>query len=219
MSSTPIKNAYRIGDFEDMQIAVADFFSGWAFLENQLAILLAVLVSGDEENRMGFALYFSPSALEARLKLVDAAFAIKIEPIAERSDLAAAWNTMMNTLNRLKATRNTIAHGSIEVILVRSKRYIRHVAPLLDISRHEAVPETQVPGLSVTDIRQSVAATGIAADRVQAFRRLFLASGRGDGEAFQQIFARLKGDRQTSAPQQDAPTKSKPRARRRPSRK
>ena len=198
----------RPGEYAEMLEAVAKFFMSWAFLENKMALLLLRLIS---QEKIGPAIYFTPTNIETRFKIVDTAFVLSAEAIPERdrATILAAWNTTMNTLNRIKATRNAIAHGSVEVGMLGGRRaMVRLIPPMLD-ARRQAPRKGQPLGMGASEIKQSTKAIDSAAHQIHDFRVLL--ESAGNDAAFQQKLAELTAHPPTSRPRSDGQRKPKQR--------
>ncbi|GJD86683.1 hypothetical protein BHAOGJBA_0178 [Methylobacterium hispanicum] len=100
--------------------------------------------------------YFAAGNTEARFKIVDAS----LRPVFARSEheaqIVPIWSKLLVTLNRLKETRNKVAHGMLGGTVRQRKTHIRWTGPTLDVNRW--APAGQLDGLSLADMQQCIEA-------------------------------------------------------------
>ncbi len=146
---------------EEAQInsAVAELFGKWADLEDRHAVILETII-GDPN--VAFRIYFAPSNTETRLRIVDAAVVgmitgrSRINPRGTRERILECWRRINASVQRLKNTRNTVAHGHLGTISTPRKDHTRWLSPKYDIARWGATG--QIDGLSVNDIQNCATA-------------------------------------------------------------
>jgi hypothetical protein len=136
--------------------AVSTIIMAWAQLENTLAILLSKIIN-DPSGQFAFAIYFAPSNTETRIRIIDATFSVLISASKQHhQQIAAAWQTIRNTINRLKDTRNAVAHGHITTCSRYNRSHARLTPPMFNFKPFAIAHEKrQLPGLGSADINQS----------------------------------------------------------------
>jgi hypothetical protein len=202
-----------------MRDAIVDLLSSWATLENSLAFLLSMMTAqkGTPGWQMGLAIYFAPNNLETRIKIVDVALREWFRGANGEKKALSTWATISNAINRLKHTRNAVAHGATHIHgkggKKGSKMYVRLSAPMTDINR---LLKRDIPGLSVTDLLQSMAQTDVQSNRINEDLRYAIISTWPD--SWSDKVVEQATDQTTAPPLSAAPNQSKRRAPRRSSR-
>lgn len=141
----------------------------WSNLENQLAMLLGSIVN-QQGGSLGIALYYSPSATETRLGLVNDALVMTCAMHEGGERVIAIWERINRAINRCKRTRNIIVHGNITTIGTGKKNIIRLTQPFMNTGPRNLDYERlvqnarkmqagdsrlQMPGMSSHDISNS----------------------------------------------------------------
>jgi|GEM_PF-5423742 len=206
-----------------MRGAIADLLCSWATLENFLAFLLSMMTAqeGTPGWQVGLAIYFAPNNFETRIKIVDTALKEWFRGAKGEQKALSTWTTISNAINRLKNTRNSVAHGTTHIHGKGSSKgggrtYVRLSAPMLDINRHRKHRKHNIPGLSVTDLLQSIARTDAQSTRIREDLRYAIISAWP--ESWRDKVAEQANDQTTSPPLSAVPNQSKRRAPRRSSR-
>lgn len=152
---------------ESMKAAIAQAMMTWAELENSLAAVLERLLGAPPVQRLGYAIYYTPSATETRFQIVTNVVK-RVFPYnsAFGAELMACWHTFRARLNKAKSTRNAIAHGNVRAYgMGEPVEYrVRLVHPILDVNREEKpIVPMKWPGMSLEEVEG-------AAPRFQALR-------------------------------------------------
>ena len=205
-----LDDSKRLGD------GITNLTLTWASLENVMVTLLARILQEDSA-AISSSVYFSLPSLDARLRAVEAAFRAFVTGHPAQDELEPAWKGLMNRINRLKGTRNKVAHGQIVTISSNGKNWVRLTAPLFDFkTHHDAIKAGQLPGLGPSDVEQSVAAAGELRKLIDIFRSVVECTYKGDDATLQKKLAELAAqspnpdspNTQTHAEQKDPPQSS-----------
>jgi hypothetical protein len=181
--------------------AVADATFAWGTLESSLATLLSAILQRTLQDAIASAIYFAPNNFETRFKIIDCVLRERLHKNKLEKPFIATWGEILNTLNRLKDTRNKIAHGSL-IATYRGhastlRRVVRLTSPIRDIQRHRKSEETgQLPGMAPADIEGHVTAVRAQIQRVDRFRDLMWSVDSNPDKALLAILGELKGRRQ-----------------------
>jgi hypothetical protein len=172
--------------------SVGDLTMAWARIENTMAILL-IAITRDETDQIAPAIYFSPASIDVRVRLVDAALKQYVKStIMEqhfKDRLLAVWGSCLVVLNRLRKTRNKVAHGQIAVFGSHQGRppFARLTTPALQ--PNEAQIETYLkgkkPGMGSNEIRGSVKAVDALNARLWPITLCIRALNEDDISTFQ----------------------------------
>lgn len=155
-------------EHEEMLKNVSILTLSWAHVENALVILFSKIIR-DPPAALASAIYFSPSSLEARFKIVKSALSVVIRghPRAER--ISSFWNTTVNKFGHLKYTRNFVAHGQITTHHYRGRNRLRLTAPMFQFAPfEESFEKRQAPGMSSGDLKKSTTAVRTLTKRITA---------------------------------------------------
>src|SRR6516225_7243249 len=95
--------------------SVASISFAWANVENVMVMLLYAILR-DDQGRFSSAIYFAPSAIETRFSIVDKALIELADNMCCEQEIAKAWGDVLSQLQKLKQTRNKIAHGQISTV-------------------------------------------------------------------------------------------------------
>jgi len=91
--------------------AAAELVHAWAELESALAFLFAVMLAKPETGRACLEVFFAPSNMETRIKMVDTALVCLLRESRWKTLILPEWITIQNSLNRSKSMRNEVVHG------------------------------------------------------------------------------------------------------------
>lgn len=109
-------------------------------------------------SHVAYALYYSPTSLEARTELVHNALS---QLIAENTGLAAIaplWALTYTKIGRARTIRNAVAHGTPHTLNIHGKNYARLTSPAFDVIRvGRIVSKGQIPGIAAQDLVDAVA--------------------------------------------------------------
>lgn len=167
----------------------------WAEAENVMVILLSRILMNDPAASMASTLYFSINNLDGRIGMVDAAFRFIAErvPDPEKTLILKLWGSLHNQIQRLKRTRNTVAHGQIITVARRNVNKVRLSSPMFDFNRHAAAHAArQFPGLSANDIENSITSARAMNERIDQFREIAEMVTAGDMPALRKKLAELE---------------------------
>ena len=200
-------------EFRRLREAILELLHTWADIETHFSVLLGEIL-GDVPRAplLASAIYFAPSGIDARFRIVDGALTVAIRELDARDHVAALWARLLVSLNRSKNVRNAVAHGQISLIIGNRKRrsQARLLPPAGDIFRlDEKIQRRQLPGLSSNDLRQSARKAYNLAEAVGEITRWLAAARRSDTDTSREILAGLEDRLRTSDPQQGAPKKPK----------
>lgn len=180
------------------RIAVANAIFAWASLEDKLVTLLGAALHTVAGSPMASAVYFAPSNIETRLNIVDR---VVCEFPFTRKNLEgpflAEWAAVLGKINRLKNTRNKLAHASLVGTPnpSRTKRVVRVASQIYDVQRRRDSKEAgQLPGMSPADVEAHVKAIQALIPIVEGLRDLIWASNYGP-EAWLERLAELAAAR------------------------
>lgn len=139
---------------------VTTFSKHFADLENSLASLLHKILFFHEphyESRVAHAIYFSPEGFGLRRKLVNDAVTewFTEHPIGSY-DYLDLWKAINTKLGTIKKTRDLLAHGSIEGLIIREAYYVRFVPPTFMPRLADLVADGTIPGKSVGDMERDL---------------------------------------------------------------
>jgi hypothetical protein len=145
-------------DHEKLRGAIVAHQRGWAELEIALsALLYEVLRVEPRSSHVAYALYYSPTSLEARTELVHNAL---IQLIAENPGLTAIaplWASTYRKIRRARTIRNAVAHGTPHTLSINSKSYARLTSPAFDVIRvGRTASKGQIPGIAAQDLVDAV---------------------------------------------------------------
>jgi hypothetical protein len=149
-----------LAEQEAIHVGVARIVFAWAKIENWMVLLLQRILK-HESHEIASAIYFTPAALEVRIKLVNAALEALVARKAVGTPLLKEWKTILNTLNRLRKTRNKIAHGDITVFHpIGGPPPVARLTPPMMVNQDEAIQEwvrtRKLPGLGSNELTNSV---------------------------------------------------------------
>jgi hypothetical protein len=213
VTTRPISEADRAALSEQtaIRLGVADLTFAWASVENAMVMLLADLI-GHPSGHLASAIFFAPTGIEARTKLVDSALKCRTKLACARMPsgteiealLIKEWDSIMAQLNRLRKTRNKVAHGEMTIFsgTADSPGYARLTAPILkmDDGREEALLKGQKPGLGSNELATSVAAVISAVEEVRSFGALVHLMDDGDSASLLQKLSEGEGETRRPLP-------------------
>src|SRR5262249_4458590 len=87
---------------------IAEITLAWAHVEHALAQLLDKMIKHPPDF-LAYAIFFTPTNLETRIGIVDAVFRQVVFEHPYAPDILKRWGALLNTLTRLKRTRNKVA--------------------------------------------------------------------------------------------------------------
>jgi hypothetical protein len=184
-----------IEDTEKLRRGVADVTLAWGHVENSLVTLLAGVLREDGA-AITSAMYFSLTGLESRLRLMDSAMVQFAEMNAAHDEIIAVWANIMSALNRLRKTRNKVAHGQIVThnAGAPSRSCVRLTSPIFDFkSSILAYEKGQLPGIGSDDLQTSCLAVGKIINKLQSFHEIVrLMHAGGDSSPLRKKLAELK---------------------------
>lgn len=199
----------RMGDeMRRLRHGIADITLAWAALESSLAVLFANIIR-DDRGSVGFAVFFAPTSLETRIALVDKALAARLETSPQRDHFTKKWQSIFNALNRLKRTRNTVAHGQISTFSMGDlrKQEVRIGPVIFDFQRvGAALAKGKPPGLSAHDLENAIAATKRAAANVARLSDALALLFRNEHEASLRKLAEIELGPPNQPPQSEGQT-------------
>jgi hypothetical protein len=166
----------------------------WAFLETHLAMLLHTIIR-DGNGSLASAIYFAPSAFEARKQIVEAALMTVCEPYDKDNDISDLWATWSARINKHKKVRNAVAHGTVSTYYRFGKNQARLMPPFFNFSPlAKSYKSRQPPGLSGNDIEASAKALFNTAQFLQQFKLICEACLFQKPEALPEVCLRLRRD-------------------------
>jgi hypothetical protein len=198
----------------------------WADVENAHVELLTAILNL-EYMKFPAAMYFSLTGLDSRLRMVNAALQELLHEQREAREVTtlaaslitrieALWKTITNKLNRLRGTRNKVAHGQIVTVVGAggwSMGVPRLTSPQLDWAQFRTSQKRkQLPGLSANDLNVSQKAVYTVAMQVREFATFVRLMHVAEHSSLLRKFAELEGLFQTPAAQADTQTPPKPEA-------
>ena len=141
-------------EHEQLKAAILAHQRGWAELELALsALLYEVLRIEPRSSHIAYAIYYSPTSLEARTELVYNALS---QLIAENKGLAAIeplWKLIHKSICRARKVRNVVAHGTPHTLSIQGKNYARLTSPAFDVLRvGRIILRGQIPGIAAPDL-------------------------------------------------------------------
>lgn len=190
---------------------IANVTLAWGSVENALIVNLFAAIGADDQRKQHIvsAMYFSLNNLESRIGIVKAAVEQVYAGHALESKFATEWQCAIKRLDRLKKTRNIVAHGQINTITGFSphvKTHVRLMAPMLNLKSTKAAMSNlpQIPGLGSNELREAVKATGEATARLFEFPPLVrMISDPAALPTLREKLLQLEGLRKQSPPQAD----------------
>jgi hypothetical protein len=189
-SKPPIDEADRA------RIAVGNAIFAWASLEDKLVSLLGMVLGMAPAAPMASAIYFAPSNIETRLQIVDRAICERFNGHKIEQQFLDEWQAVLGKINRLKSTRNKIAHASLIKTSRPDREPVIRVTPqIYDIQRRRPADEAgQLQGMSPHDVEEHVKAIQSVIPIVEELGTL-VRSSNGAQQPLLEILARLKRDR------------------------
>jgi len=190
---------------------VASISFAWANVENAMVMLLYAILR-DDQGRISSAIYFAPNALETRFSIVDKALIELADNMCCEQEIAKAWGDVLSQLQKLKQTRNKIAHGQISTVSSKGgKNHVRLTRPIFNIQdSRQGRRAGQILGLTASDLDTHVGLVRTVIEKLDAFRLIVDLIHAGDFAALKQRLLELTGDLPSTAPQSDAPTPQAP---------
>ncbi len=181
------------------RLAVADSIFAWASLEDKLVTFLAASLGLMGGSGMASAIYFAPSNIETRLTIVDRVAREFFLNHRLEEPFLAEWGSLILKINRLKGTRNKLAHASLTSTIIgrgeAAKRVVRVSPQIYDMQRRRLAGESgQLQGMGPADIEGHVAAIRSLIPVVENLRDLIFAVG-GPSEPLLQRLGELKAAR------------------------
>lgn len=170
----------------------------WVELEIAMSTLLyEVLRLEPRSSHIAYALYYSPTSIEARTELVHNALC---QLIAENTGLVVIeplWALTYKKIGRARAIRNAVAHGMPLTLSVNGKNHARLTSPAFDIIRvGRIISKGQVPGIAAQNLMDAVKKVALLMECVDDVNRAIVAF-RDNPQAFEghlrSLENRLKG--------------------------
>lgn len=133
---------------EKIRNGIADVTLAWAALETSFVFLLAHILRRVPVGMVG-KIYFTPAGLEVRTSIVSNAFYELFARDSVRETICPQWDTLMNTVGRIRQTRNKVAHSTITFFQNANKGYYRLVSPMGkdDAELAKSLAAKQKPGM------------------------------------------------------------------------
>ncbi len=146
-------------EHEKLRGAIVAHQRGWAELEIALsALLYEVLRIEPRSSHVAYALYYSPTSLEARTELVHNALSQLFAENVGLAPLESLWKLTHRKIGGARTIRNTVAHGTPHTLSIGGKSYARLTSPAFDVIRvGRIVSKGQIPGISAQDLVTAVA--------------------------------------------------------------
>jgi hypothetical protein len=159
-----------------MHNAIVSVGISWAGLENTLARLFGAII----RDNIGMALYYTPSATETRIILVNTAIYFRNPHTAYWSTIQPIWDKPREMINKSKSARNEIIHGNVSTYTgMNDKSVIRSTRPIFDfrLTNPELsgmiegikIGKIQYPGKSPHDVEMAAAKIANLADLTRLF--------------------------------------------------
>jgi hypothetical protein len=214
-SPRPISEEDRrmIKEQEDIRLGVADVTFAWANVENCMVMVLAQILR-DPAGNIASAIYFTPASIEIRMNIVDNTLRALTTGTSPEKPLLDRWRAVMERLNRLRKTRNKVAHG--ELVIFSGTRFgggsfARLTAPMLklDDDKEELLYRGQKPGMGSNELHQSAVAVNSTANRVIRFAEFVRLLQTGDNATLLQKLSEADDETQ-SPPDPNNPTPQAP---------
>lgn len=138
----------------------------WDKLELALSTLLFhVLHVEPGTSNLAYAVYFTPDGFRARQEIVHRAMTLWSEENTHLGiDLLAYWNRINSRLRQARNVRNTVAHGSVQLLAIRGTRYVRLVPPVFDPELARLANRGTIPGVTAADLTRAVHCLGLLRD-------------------------------------------------------
>lgn len=142
----------------ELSALVGAFSRDFSNLENSMAELLhKVLFFRDLSvvSRVAHAIYFSPEGFGQRQVIVNNA--VKewlVEHPIGRYDFLSLWKGIDGRLTTFRRTRNVIAHGSVQSLLIGGGVYVRVVPPTYMPELGNLVAKGTIPGRSIDEMKR-----------------------------------------------------------------
>lgn len=180
-------------DMQAIQMEVANITFAWGHMETTLVILLGTIIK-DNSADVASAIYFTPAGLEIRGNIVSNALDALLIRSALHDCILAKWQVLANTMNRLRKTRNKIAHGQLVTFSSDKLTCVRLASPALkrDDAAIAAFRGGQKPGMGQNEIRQSVRAVNKARKAVEVFIEIVALFHKDDVSTLLQKLAALE---------------------------
>jgi hypothetical protein len=162
---------------EDIRLGVAEVTFAWSHIENSMVMVLMRILN-DQFPMIASAIYFAPSGIEVRTRLVDAAMLAFLDDgpgeSKESADaLKRRWKSIMNKLTHLKGTRNAVTHGQMTFYGEVEGRpgFVRIASPMLKMDKrdHALFAGGQKPGMGSNELFASATAALKAANHLLEF--------------------------------------------------
>jgi hypothetical protein len=190
---------------------IANVTLAWGGVESALVTILFTVLGADDlhKQHIASAMYFSLSSLEARIGIVNAAVGQIYVGHQLEKGFSAEWKCAIARINRLKKTRNIVAHGTIMTISAFSpegKSRVRLMAPMLNLKSTTAAFSNlpQIPGLGSNELSEAVRATGEATQRLFEFPALIrMLSDPAAQPTLREKLIQLEAIRKQSPPEAD----------------
>lgn len=175
------------------------FMRNFTRLENAMAELLHQVLFCKEvaagmkpvESRIAHAMYFTPEGFGQRQNIVNSAVTewLAENPIGQ-FDFFALWKDVNGHLNTLKGTRNLIAHGSTQTIMVRDALYVRVLYPTYHPKQADRLFKGS-RGRSLSELTRDEKGLGQMIPCIEEMARVFEYHDEG-AQTWQQIFDALQ---------------------------
>jgi hypothetical protein len=202
---------HLLAEQDAIRLGVADITFAWASIENALVDIFFRVLSGVNISIVS-TIYFTPASIETRQRIVDNTLRQLIVAGKSKDPLLEEWAGILVTLNRLRKTRNKIAHGEMIISTsIKGSASARLVGPRLKLDQFnssfmEAYFRGQKPGLGSNELRTAGRAANKAATRLITFGTYLDLAIAGDDATLLQKLAEVKGgspnppDRDTQTP-------------------
>lgn len=157
-----------------LQTLIPMYLAAWAELETAFSTLFYVIVNTNPpHSKVAYAVYYSLGGFDARIGMVRAAMNQLVEENPALSQSAAAWAALMCEAKEVKATRNSVAHGTILTVAHRNRRFTRLTSPPFDVNNvGRPLSKGSDVGLSAIQLEAHLKCLPLLVEAVDAMNRL-----------------------------------------------
>jgi hypothetical protein len=135
-------------------------------------MLFSRIIGRQPTDTLAMAILFSAVNLEPKIKFIDDAFKCLLVVLPRADEIGPLWESLINNIKGQKRTRNTVAHGAVIHLGRGGKDHVR-ISPPMFSPQYEAKKTLKGPhGLSVADLRASLAAINDIYERLGLSVRL-----------------------------------------------
>ncbi len=145
-------------EHEKLRAAIVAHQRGWAELEIALsALLYEVLRIEPRSSHIAYAIYYSPTSLEARTELVHNTLNQLIVENGGLATIEPLWASIYKKIGKARAVRNAVAHGTPHTLNIQGKNYARLTSPAFDVLRvGRIISKGQIPGVAAQALVDAV---------------------------------------------------------------